>query len=114
MASTDGLVGPEILSAVKPGTTLVNVGRGTVVHEGALLEALHDGRIGFAALDVFETEPLPQTSPLWDEPAVLVSPHTAALSEREDRLIAELFAENAGRFLDGRQLLNRVDTVEFY
>lgn len=113
-AATDNLIGLEVLSAVKPRTILVNVGRGTVVDEEALLEALRDGRIGFAALDVFASEPLAPTSPLWDEPGVLVSPHTAALSHREDRLIAELFAENATRLLDGRELRNRVDTVDFY
>ena len=77
-------------------------------------KALADGRVGFAALDVFAVEPLPADSPLWDDPRVLVSPHTAALNSAEDRLIARLFARNATRFLDGRDLINRVDTVEFY
>jgi len=113
-AATEKLVGPEVLDAVKPGTILVNVGRGTVVDEEALLATLRDGRIGFAALDVFATEPLPPDSPLWDEPNVLVSPHTAALNAAEDRLIAELFAANATRLLDGLELKNRVDTVDFY
>ena len=99
---------------MRPGTILVNVGRGTVVDEDALLPALRDGSIGFAALDVFAVEPLPADSPLWDEPNVLVSPHTAALNAAEDRLIAELFADNATRLLDGRELRNRVDTVDFY
>jgi phosphoglycerate dehydrogenase-like enzyme len=93
---------------------LVNVGRGTVVDEDALVPALHDGRIGFAALDVFATEPLSEDSPLWDEPNVLISPHTAALNAAEDRLIAELFATNATRFLDGQELTNRMDPVDFY
>jgi phosphoglycerate dehydrogenase-like enzyme len=113
-ATTNKLVGAEVLAAVKPGTILVNVGRGTVVDEDALLPALRDGRIGFAALDVFATEPLPEQSPLWAEPNVLVSPHTAALNVAEDRLIAELFAANATRFLDGVELVNKVDTVDFY
>jgi phosphoglycerate dehydrogenase-like enzyme len=110
-AATDGV---DVLDAVKPGTILVNVGRGTVVDEDALVPALRDGRIGFAALDVFATEPLREDSPLWDEPNVLVSPHTAALNAAEDRLIAELFAANATRFLDGQELMNKVDTVDFY
>jgi phosphoglycerate dehydrogenase-like enzyme len=113
-AATDKLIGAEILAAVKPGTILVNVGRGTVVDEEALLPALRDGRISLAALDVFATEPLPQDSPLWSEPNVLVSPHTAALNAAEDRLIAELFAANATRFLNGDELANKVDTVDFY
>jgi phosphoglycerate dehydrogenase-like enzyme len=112
--ATDKLIGADVLAAVKPGTILVNVGRGTVVDEEALLPALRDGRISLAALDVFATEPLPQHSPLWSEPNVLVSPHTAALNAAEDRLIAELFAANATRFLDGGELENRVDTVDFY
>lgn len=113
-SSTEGMISAEVLRSVKPGATLVSVGRGTVIDETALTAALEDGRIGFAALDVFATEPLPVESPLWDMPNVLVSPHTAALNAAEDRLIAELFAENAGRFLDGKPLINRVDTVEFY
>ncbi|MDP9028369.1 MAG: D-2-hydroxyacid dehydrogenase, partial [Actinomycetota bacterium] len=94
--------------------TVVNVGRGTVIDEPALVAALVSGQVGFAALDVFAAEPLPATSPLWRHPNVLISPHTAGLNPAEDRLIAELFAENAGRLLDGRDLINRVNTVEFY
>jgi phosphoglycerate dehydrogenase-like enzyme len=113
-AATERLIGADVLGAVKPGTILVNVGRGTVVDEDALLAALRDGRIGFAALDVFATEPLLADSPLWDEPNVLVSPHTAALNAVEDRLIAELFAANASRLLNGEELRNVVDIVDFY
>lgn len=113
-AATEKLVGADVLERVRPGTILVNVGRGTVVDEAALLAALRDGRIGFAALDVFAEEPLPADSPLWTEPGVLVSPHTAALNAAEDRLIAELFAANATRLLDGVEMANRVDTVDFY
>lgn len=113
-AATEGLIGPEVLAAVKPGTVLVNVGRGSAIDEEALVPALRDGRIGFAALDVFATEPLSADSPLWDEPNVLLSPHTAALNAAEDRLIAELFAANATRLLDDVPLANRVDTVDFY
>lgn len=113
-AATENLVGPRVLAAVAPGTTLVNVGRGTVVDQDALLAALDDGRIGFAALDVFAHEPLDPSSPLWDRPNVLISPHNATLTPMEERRIAELFADNAGRLLDGRPLRNVVDTVEFY
>lgn len=112
--ATTGLLGASLLRAVKPGVTVVNVGRGTVIDEPALITALQDGRVGFAALDVFAVEPLDAGSELWGLPNVLVSPHTAALNDAEDRLIAELFADNATRFLDGEPLRNRVDTVEFY
>ncbi len=112
--ATHHLLGREFFGALRPGATLVNVGRGTVVDEDALLDALETGVVGFAALDVFEVEPLPAESPLWAHPHVLVSPHTAALDAREDRRIAELFADNATRVLDGVALRNVVDTVEFY
>jgi len=113
-ATTEGLVSREVFAKVKTGVTIVSVGRGTVIDQDAMIEALADGRIGFAALDVFAVEPLPADSPLWRDPRVLVSPHTAALNSAEDRLIARLFARNATRFLDGRDLINRVNTVEFY
>lgn len=112
--ATEKMLGRALFEAVSPGTTLVNVGRGTVIDEEALLEALDSGRIGFAALDVFAVEPLPESSHFWEHPRVLVSPHTAALTEHEERLIAELFAKNAGLILDGAEPKNRVDTVEFY
>lgn len=111
---TDGLLGADLLARVKPGVTVVNVGRGTVIDEAALIDALRDGRVGFAALDVFATEPLPAGSPLWDEPNVLVSPHTAALDVREEERIAELFCANLRAFLDGRPMTNVVDAEQGY
>lgn len=112
--ATAGLLSADLLARVRPGVTLVSVGRGSVIDEQALVGALRDGRVGLAVLDVFATEPLPADSPLWTLPNVLVSPHTAANSPREEALLAELFAANATRFLDGQQLENVVDTVEFY
>lgn len=111
---TEGLLGKAVFDAARPGLTVVNVGRGTVIDEPALIEALGTGQVGFAALDVFAAEPLDRESPLWDLPNVLVSPHTAALSVHEDRRIAELFAANATRFIDGRLLTNVINTEEFY
>ncbi|WP_029150599.1 D-2-hydroxyacid dehydrogenase [Microbacterium indicum] len=111
---TEHLLGEDLLSRAKPGVIVSNVGRGTVIDEKALLAALEDGRVSYAALDVFEVEPLPEDSPLWSHPRVLVSPHTAALSTQEDARIVRLFADNARRFLDGEPLRNVVDTVEFY
>jgi phosphoglycerate dehydrogenase-like enzyme len=112
--ATAGLLGGHFFQALKQGATVVNVGRGTVIDEPALIDALRTGKVGFAALDVFATEPLPSDSPLWSMPNVLISPHTAALSKHEDRRIAELFCDNATRMLDGQPLRNVINTDEFY
>jgi phosphoglycerate dehydrogenase-like enzyme len=112
--ATAGLLGAAFFSALKPGATIVNVGRGAVIDEPALIAALESGHVGFAALDVFAVEPLSSDSRLWSMSNVLISPHTAALSAQEDRRIAELFCENASRLLDGRPQLNVIDPVEFY
>jgi phosphoglycerate dehydrogenase-like enzyme len=111
---TEKMLSREVLAGVRRGATVVNVGRGTTVDEPALVEAVEDGRVGFAALDVTYSEPLAADSPLWDLPNVLISPHTAAISDHEPRLITELFARNATAYLDGRPLENVVNTVEFY
>jgi phosphoglycerate dehydrogenase-like enzyme len=112
--STEKLFSREVFAAMKPGTILVNVGRGTVVDEEALLEALDNGQVSYACLDVFAVEPLPQDSPLWNHPRVMVSPHTSALSAAENRLIAERFCGNLRTVLDGGELPHVVDTVHFY
>ena len=113
-AATEGLLGTAFFGALRDGATIVNVGRGSVIQESALVSALDSGIVGFVALDVFATEPLPADSPFWHMSNVIISPHTAALSATEDRLIAEVFVANATRLLDGEELQNRVDTVEFY
>lgn len=113
-SATERILGDTFFAAIRPGATVVNVGRGTVIDERALTEALDSGRVGFAALDVVAVEPLATDSALWDHPNVLISPHTAALTAAEDRRLAELFADNATRLLDGRRLRNVVDVVEFY
>lgn len=112
--ATDRILGTDVLSSLRPGTTIVNVGRGSTVDEPALVEALRDGRVGLAVLDVTATEPLPEASPLWTEPHVVLSPHTASLQPGESRRIVELAADNASRLLDGLPLRNRVNPVEFY
>ncbi|MGP0222974.1 MULTISPECIES: D-2-hydroxyacid dehydrogenase [unclassified Paenarthrobacter] len=111
---TEKLFNADIFSAMKPGAVFVNVGRGTVVDEEALLDALNSGQVSYACLDVFAVEPLPQDSPLWSHPKVLVSPHTSALSSAENRLIAERFCSNLRTFLDGGELPHLVDPVHFY
>jgi phosphoglycerate dehydrogenase-like enzyme len=111
---TRGLVSRERIAAMKDGAIVVNVGRGGVVDEDALVDALRSGKLGGAALDVFATEPLPPESPLWDLENVIVSPHTAALSFRENERVVELFAENLRRYLAGEELLSRIRTDVFY
>ena len=111
---TRGMLSAEVLERIKTGATVVNVGRGTTVDEPALVAALQDGRVGLAVLDVTAVEPLPQESPLWGLPNVVLAPHAAALSPHEPRRIAELFADNARRFLDGEPLRNVVNIREFY
>ena len=106
--ATRGLLDAETLAAVKPGAVLVNVGRGAVVDEDALVERLRDGTLAGAALDVFATEPLPPENPLWELPNVLISPHVSALSERENERVVELFLANLERFLAGEPLVNRI------
>jgi phosphoglycerate dehydrogenase-like enzyme len=104
----------ELVEAMPEGAILVNVGRGVTVDEEALIGALRSRRLSGAALDVFATEPLPTDSPLWELDNVLVSPHTAALSERENERLVEVLIENLHRFLDGRELVNVVDVEHFY
>ena len=112
--ATRGMLSAEVLAGIKPGATVVNVGRGNTIDEVALIDALRDGRVGLAVLDVTAVEPLADDSPLWDLPNVILSPHAAALSRHEPRRIAELFADNAARLVDGQPLRNVVNIREFY
>ncbi len=111
---TTGLVGAEAIAALGERAILVNVGRGGVVDNGALVAALQARRIAGAVLDVFASEPLPAESPLWELPNVIFSPHTAALSQHENRRIIEVFCENLERLSNGRPLRNAVNLGEFY
>jgi glyoxylate/hydroxypyruvate reductase A len=111
-ASTRHLVDDEFLSHTKPGALLVNIGRGSIVDEGALLRALDEGRLGEAVLDVFEIEPLPADDPLWDHPKVRVVPHNSALSRARVRRQVELFVDNLGRYRRGEPLRNLVSPAD--
>jgi glyoxylate/hydroxypyruvate reductase len=111
---TAGLVDRATIERLPASCIFVNIGRGGVVDEPALIDALRDRRIAGAVLDVFATEPLPADSPLWTLPNVLVTPHAAALSARENERIAELFADNLRRHLDGRPLRNVVEPGLYY
>ena len=111
---TERLLTAERLALLKPSAVLINIARGAVVDEEALVAALADGRLRGAALDVFAREPLPPESPLWDLPNVLISPHSASTADNENRKIADLFRENLRRYLDGRPLLNVLDKRLLY
>lgn len=111
---TQRMLDASVLAALRPGATVVNVGRGSTIDEPALIEALKSGRVGTAVLDVTAVEPLAEESPLWDLPGVLISPHTAAIDGGDARGVTEIFADNARRLLDGEPLRNVVNTVEFY
>lgn len=107
-AETRGFFSAERLALLPPGAHVINVGRGRIVDEAALTDALRSGRLGGAYLDVFETEPLPAESPLWDLPNVIVSPHSSAKAPGNDRRSAEIFFENLGHWSRGEPLRNEV------
>jgi phosphoglycerate dehydrogenase-like enzyme len=86
---------------MKHGTVLVNIARGVVIDEAAMITALKSGQIAFAALDVFNQEPLPQTSELWDLPNVLINAHSASNADSENAKITACFIENLHAYLDG-------------
>ena len=111
---THHLINAAMLSAMKSNAILINVSRGNVVDEVALVEALEKGVIGGAALDVFSEEPLPSDSPLWKLPNVIISPHVAGFMPDYYDRAAELFAENLRRFLAGEPLFNLVDRSRGY
>jgi phosphoglycerate dehydrogenase-like enzyme len=105
-----------VFAAFNPGTLFINIGRGSVVNEPALIRHLRSGRIGFAALDVAAQEPLPSDSPLWDMPNVLISPHSASTVTTENMKITDIFCHNLRCYLDGRMadMRNVFDKRRFY
>lgn len=111
---TRGLVDRRRIDALPAGAIVVNVARGQVVDEQALTDALVSGHLAGAALDVFEVEPLPATSPLWDLENVLVSPHSASTLPDENAAVVDLFLDNLLRFLADEPLRNRYDPTRGY
>ncbi len=112
--ATHHLIDAEALAALKPGAFLINVARGEVVDESALIRALDRGRLAGAGLDVFEQEPLPPDSPLWGMEDVILTPHIAGSTPRYHARAADLFAENLRRYLAGDPLLNRIGLETAY
>ncbi len=108
-AQTHGLIDAAALAKMKPGAVLINVARGQVVAETDLIDALRQGRLSGAGLDVTEVEPLPVESPLWSQPNVIITPHIGAQSARRVDDTTDFFCENLRRWLDGRPLRNLVD-----
>jgi phosphoglycerate dehydrogenase-like enzyme len=106
--NTEGLMGERELRSMKPTATLINVARGRVVDEPALVRALQEGWIGGACLDVFATEPLPDDSPLWDMPNVIVTPHNCGISPLNMERAMGVFIDNLARLVGGKRLRNRV------
>ena len=113
---TTNLISADVIAAFKPGLTLVNIARGVVIDQDAMIAALQNGTIAFAALDVFREEPLPVESPLWDMPNVIVSPHSASTVYAENDRLIEIFLRNLTLFLDGDydQMSPRLDPRRGY
>jgi phosphoglycerate dehydrogenase-like enzyme len=113
-AETRLLIGAAEVQRLRRGALLVNVGRGAIVEEAALLDALWSGQLGGAALDVFETEPLSPESPFWSMPNVLVSPHCGDSTPQSPERSLAVFLDNLARFRSGAPLLNVVDRERGY
>ena len=111
---TENFIGAERLSHMKPNAWLLNFGRGHLIDDAALIAAVTDKKIAGAVLDVFRQEPLPKTHPFWTTPGIQVLPHIGGGHPRRDGVVAKLFVDNLGRFLDGQPLLQEVDRVAGY
>ena len=112
--ATLNLLGAEELAVLKPSACLVDISRGGIVDQAALIPLLRERKLAGAALDVFPTEPLPADSPLWKLPNVIITPHVAGFSPHYDERAAALFAENLHRYLAGLPLYNRLQLDKGY
>jgi phosphoglycerate dehydrogenase-like enzyme len=111
---TEKMIGARELALLPRGAYVINTARGAVIDEPALIEALRSGHLAGVALDVFAEEPLPSGNPLWEMPNVLISPHSASTSDRENARITALFCDNLRRFLNGEPLRNVLNTELMY
>ncbi|MCJ7622909.1 MAG: D-2-hydroxyacid dehydrogenase [Anaerolineaceae bacterium] len=107
---TEKMIAEKEFAAMQKGAYFINIARGAVVDELELIKALESGQLAGAALDVFEKEPLPAESPLWRMPNVIVSPHSASTSDRENLRLTELLCDNMQRYLDNEPLRNVLNT----
>jgi phosphoglycerate dehydrogenase-like enzyme len=114
LSSTQGMLGTAAFAAIKPSAVLIDISRGGVVEEAALLAALDGNRLKGAALDVFTTEPLPADHPLWGYDNVVVTPHCAAVYEGWDVKSVQMFADNLMRYRSGEPLKNVVSPERGY
>jgi phosphoglycerate dehydrogenase-like enzyme len=106
--TTRGIVSADVIAAMRPSAVFVNVGRGELVDQHALTDALASGAIAGAGLDVFDPEPLAPDDPLWDLPNVIISPHTSGASDGTTARVVEIFLDNLDRFVHGAPLRNEV------
>jgi phosphoglycerate dehydrogenase-like enzyme len=113
-AETKHLIGAAEIARMKRGARLINVGRGSLLDEAALVPALESGALGGAALDVAQTEPLSAGSPLWKAPNLFITPHTSGVSDRLWDRQAAILIDLLERWFDGRELFNRVDFLRGY
>jgi phosphoglycerate dehydrogenase-like enzyme len=113
-AETVGMLGKAELASMRPGAVLINIARGSVVDEPAMIEALRSGHLGGAALDVVASEPLAPDSPLWDMPNVIITPHSMSTATSENARLTDLFADNLRRYVNGEPLRNVIDKVRGY
>jgi phosphoglycerate dehydrogenase-like enzyme len=111
---TRGLIDAPALMVMKPGSVLIDVSRGGIVRQAALIDALQAGRLAGAALDVFETEPLPPGNPLWAMENVIISPHCSSVYDGWEQRSIEMFCDNADRWRQGQRLENIVDPQRGY
>lgn len=111
---TDNFINAERLAMMKPGAWLLNFGRGHLIRDGDLVAAVKAGKIAGAMLDVFRQEPLPADHPFWTTEGIIVLPHIGGPHPQRDRIVARLFVDNLGRFLDGKPLKEVVDREAGY
>ena len=109
ISGTDGLIGTKEIALLNGGAIIINVARGKIVDEAALITAIQSGHLGGAVLDVFESEPLDRASPLWSLSNVIISPHSAGVRPDHWDEVIDLFSENLRRFQRGEPLLNMVN-----